>query len=127
MSHEPCIVLVVDDNRDCADSAAIVLGLYGHETHTAYSPQEALAKAKAIQPHVTLMDIGLPGKSGIDLAKEVKEICPSCRIIALTGFTDQHVRDAWHANGLNGVLHKPTEPKEMNDVVSQECNEAKCH
>jgi CheY-like chemotaxis protein len=126
MPDDPCKVLVVDDNRDCADTAAMLLTLYGHETHTAYTPEEAISQVKAHRPDVILMDIGLPGKNGIDVAKEIGEINSSCRIIALTGFTTEKLARECLANGITEVLIKPVEPEAMNSAVSAECDEAKC-
>lgn len=122
MTYDPCKVLVVDDNQDCADSTAMLLRQYGHEAHTAYAPPEALAKARELQPHVIIMDVGLPGKNGFELAADIRTACPDCRIIALTGFThDQVVRQSKKA-GFNGHLTKPADPEVLNAAVSKECH-----
>src|SRR5262245_4566832 len=92
MSDNRCRILIVDDYKDCADTAAHILRAEGHQVEVAYSPSDALAKAEKHQPHVVLMDIALPGRTGIDLAKEIHEICPGCRIVAVTGFTQDEIR-----------------------------------
>src|SRR5205809_608451 len=91
MSHEPCTVLVVDDNTDCADSAALLLQQWGHHLYIAYTPDEAIRLAAVLRPDVILMDIGLPKKDGFELGKEIQALCPECRIIALTGFSQADI------------------------------------
>jgi CheY-like chemotaxis protein len=123
MSIEPCKVLVVDDNRDCTDSTAMLLRYYGHTVHTAYDHQTALALAKEHQPDVIVMDIGLPGKHGFDLAADIRAACPDCRIIAFTGFTHDQVRRASEEAGFDRHLVKPSDPGTLTKVVEQECKE----
>src|SRR4051812_5803763 len=81
-------VLIVDDYADCAESMALLLGMYGHEVEVARSGPTALQMAQAGQPDVVLLDIGLPGMSGYDVARELKEQRGEKRplIIAVTGF-----------------------------------------
>ena len=69
----PLKVLVVDDNRDSADSMSLMLQMQGYDTHTAYDGQEALDAAEAYRPDVILLDIGLPKLSGYDVARRVRE------------------------------------------------------
>lgn len=125
MSDKPCIVLIVDDYKDCADTAARILAAEGHEVHVAYSASEALSKATAHCPDVVVMDIGLPGRTGIDLAKEIRQSCPTCRIVAVTGFTQEEIRRKSEEAGFNGYLLKPAEPEAINGLVMEQCTESK--
>lgn len=125
MSDKPCIVLVVDDYKDCADTAARILAGEGHEVHVAYSASDALAKATAHCPDVVVMDIGLPGRTGIDLAKEIRQSCPTCRIVAVTGFTQEEIRRKSEEAGFNGYLLKPAEPEAVNSLVMKHCIDSK--
>ncbi len=81
-------VLVVDDNRDAADTTAALLEISGYEVHVAYEPDGALAILDRHAPQVALLDIGLPGMSGYELARHVRAHPNGarCRLIALTGY-----------------------------------------
>ncbi|HEY0887264.1 MAG TPA: ATP-binding protein [Ramlibacter sp.] len=81
-------VLVVDDNRDAADTTAALLEISGYEVHVAYEPDAALAILEQHAPQVALLDIGLPGMSGYELARRVRSHRNGarCRLIALTGY-----------------------------------------
>ena len=76
MDGEPCRVLVVDDNRDAADAAVMLLEMWGHEAMTAYSAAECIAVAKMFNPDIVLMDIGLPDKDGFAVKRELEDHCP---------------------------------------------------
>jgi CheY-like chemotaxis protein len=124
MSDGPCRILVVDDNQDYADSAAMLLRIEGHEVYTAYSPKDALSKTKDHQPHVVLMDVALPGKTGLDLGKEIRAYAPETRIVVVTGFTRADILRGSAECGFNGHLIKPVEPAVMNKVVDEQCKAA---
>ena len=66
-------ILVVDDNEDSAGSLTILLGLAGHETHTAYDGLEAMEAAATFRPDVILLDIGLPKLNGYEVARKIRE------------------------------------------------------
>src|SRR5262249_19256454 len=66
-------VLVVDDNRDAATSLAILLELEGHEVYLAHDGPAALAAARNHRPEVILLDIGLPGMDGYEVARRLRE------------------------------------------------------
>jgi CheY-like chemotaxis protein len=67
-------VLVVDDHADARDSLAIVLRLWGHEVETAPDGPAALAVAPAFRPHVVVLDIGMPGMDGYELARRLRQL-----------------------------------------------------
>src|SRR5205807_1384553 len=80
-------VLVVDDNHDGADSLTTLLQLSGHSVQTAYTGPSALEAAAAFLPDVVLLDIGLPGLTGYEVARRLRKIEPlqDAWLIALTG------------------------------------------
>jgi CheY-like chemotaxis protein len=121
LSNEPCRVLVVDDHRDGADSAVMLLRVWGHDAIAAYSPQEALALARSFDPDVVLIDIGLPGKNGFDLGQELAQICPGVRLVALTGFTQADIVRRSREAGFASHLVKPVPPPVLKDVVDSQC------
>ena len=66
-------ILVVDDNRDAADSLAMMLRLMGHEVRTAHDGLEAVEAAAAFRPDVVLLDIGMPRLNGYDACRRIRE------------------------------------------------------
>jgi CheY-like chemotaxis protein len=82
-------VLVVEDNVDAADSLSMLLRLYGHEVQVARTGPTALEIASATRPDVVLLDIGLPGMDGYEVAKRLREKpeFKSVMMCALTGYT----------------------------------------
>src|SRR4030095_6098159 len=80
-------VLVVDDNRAAAETRAAVLVTLGHDAHVAYDGPSAVTAAADYHPDVVLLDIGLPGMNGYEVAKRLRESADSQRIslIAVTG------------------------------------------
>src|SRR5205814_3084476 len=83
----PRRVLVVDDNADAADSLAEYLATAGHEVRTAYAGQEALEAARAYRPEAVLLDIGLPGMDGYEVARRLRQEpgLERALLVALTG------------------------------------------
>ena len=119
-----CRVLVVDDNRDAADSQAMLLRLDGHEIRVAYDPDEALRIAAGFDPHVALIDLALPKKDGYELCTELRKISPACRMVAVSGYGDQeHVQRSRQA-GFRRHLLKPVNPRQLAEIVDDQCDEA---
>ncbi|MGH9334330.1 MAG: PAS domain-containing hybrid sensor histidine kinase/response regulator, partial [Vicinamibacteria bacterium] len=85
---EPRRILVVDDNRDAAESLARLLKAHGHEVSTAFDGPSAIATARAFQPAFVLLDIGMPGLDGYDTARRMRESpgLSDAVLIATTGW-----------------------------------------
>lgn len=114
-------LLVVDDNRDAADSLAMLLGLDGYEVSTAYTGQEALAAANSTRPEVCILDLGLPDLSGYEVAQHLRRTpgLESVRLIALTGWgQDEHRQRALEA-GFDHHLTKPVDPEQLGRLLQQ--------
>jgi len=125
MSGVPCRVLVVEDNRDAADSTVMLLESWGHEAKAAYSAAECIAVAKEFDPDIVLMDIGLPHKNGFTAKRELDVDCPGIRVVALTGFTQADIVRRSRNEGFADHLLKPAPPEELKDVVDHQCALAK--
>jgi CheY-like chemotaxis protein len=121
LDKEPCKVLVVDDERDNADTTVVLLQMWGHEAEVAYSAEDAISKAIAFDPDVVLMDIGLPVMNGFDLAKELRKFCPAAKFVALTGYTRADIVRRARDAGFARVLTKPTAAEVLEQVVETEC------
>ena len=105
-------MLVVDDNVDAAASTALLLRFLGHEVETAHDGKSALTAAASFHPEVALLDIGLPGMNGYDLAQALRA-CPEHRelvLVALTGYGKEEDRQRSFEAGFNRHLVKPVDP-----------------
>lgn len=102
-------VLVVDDNRDAADTCTALLELSGHAVQTAYTAREALDLAASFQPHAVLLDIGLPDLDGYTLAKRIRQTPWGRRavLIAVTGWGQSEDRRRAQDAGFDHHLTKP--------------------
>ena len=80
-------VLIVDDNVDAADTLADLLRLDGYAADVSYAEEDALDRARASPPDVVILDIGMPERGGLVLARQLRELFPDVLIIAFTGFS----------------------------------------
>jgi PAS domain S-box-containing protein len=113
-------ILVVDDNQDAVESTALVLRLSGHEVATAHDGPSALDAVRAFQPRVVLLDIGLPGMSGYDVARQLRARpeCQSLVLIAVTGYGQEKDRRQTHEAGFNEHLVKPVDQQVLADFLN---------
>jgi PAS domain S-box-containing protein len=104
-------VLVVEDSPDGADTLAKLLRVNGHAVRTAADGPSALEAVGAFQPDVILLDIGLPGMSGYEVATQLRRLpgMASARLIALTGYGQQRDRDRSREAGFDQHLTKPVD------------------
>jgi PAS domain S-box-containing protein len=113
-------VLITDDNRDAADSLSRLLRAWGYRTWVAYDGSEALAAVTQHRPRVVLLDIGLGGMTGYDVAKRLRAD-PSqsgLRLIALTGFGQEDDRKRSKEAGFDAHLVKPVDPDELQRLLA---------
>jgi PAS domain S-box-containing protein len=102
-------ILVVDDNRDAADTCATLLELSGHHVQTAYTGRHALELAESFRPHAMLLDIGLPDLNGYKLAQRIRETGwgRDTLLIAITGWSQSEDRRRAQEAGFDHHLAKP--------------------
>lgn len=105
-------ILVVDDNRDSANSLATFLQLFGNETHIAFDGKEAVEVAATVQPDVVLLDIGMPRMNGYDAARKIREQPWASRVVlvAVTGWGQNEDKRKAHDAGFNCHMVKPVDP-----------------
>jgi signal transduction histidine kinase len=113
-------VLVVDDNRDAADSLAMLLSLEGHTVDVAYDGVTALSEAARFHPDIVLLDIGMPGMDGYQVARELRagEAARPMRLIAVTGYGQPDDRARARATGFDDHLTKPVDPELLRQVLA---------
>jgi signal transduction histidine kinase/ActR/RegA family two-component response regulator len=108
-------ILVVDDNRDSAESLSMMLAMMGNDIRTTYDGEQAVAAAVEFQPHVILLDIGLPKISGYEACRRIREQTNGTRpiIIAQTGWGQDADRTRTRDAGFDLHLVKPVNPKAL--------------
>jgi PAS domain S-box-containing protein len=113
-------ILVVDDNIDAAESVAVLLRMWGHEVRIAHTGLEALQAAEESQPEIVVLDIGLPGLDGYEVAKRLR--CqPRFRktvLAAMTGYAQANDRQRALEAGFDHHLTKPVDPKTLHSLVA---------
>ncbi len=105
-------ILVVDDNVDAAQSVERLLKNWGHEVQTAFNGPDAIEKARTFRPQIVLLDIGMPGMSGYEVAKQLRaeREFEGLIITALTGYGQAEDRLRSREAGFNHHLTKPPNP-----------------
>jgi two-component system response regulator HydG len=106
---QPLRILVVDDNRDNADSLAELFALEGHEARVAYSGEEAIAAYQQADFDLAFMDVMMPGKNGVESFLEIKRMRPAARVYMMTGYSVEQLLQQAMANSALGVLSKPVD------------------
>jgi CheY-like chemotaxis protein len=104
-------VLVVDDNADAAESMGMVLELLGLEHRIAFDGPTALDLVASFEPDVMLLDIGMPGMDGYEVARRLRDLPngSAVRLIALTGWSQPQDRERTRAAGFDHHLSKPVD------------------
>jgi PAS domain S-box-containing protein len=113
-------VLIADDNKDAADSLAMLLEIEGHEVRVAHGGHAALALAQAFRPDVALLDIGMPDVSGFAVAAALRREPwgRTIQLIALTGWGQESDRRQSKAAGFDRHLTKPIDMDDLSAVLS---------
>lgn len=114
-------VLVVDDNLHAAQSLACMLQVLGQETEIASDGASALELAAAFQPHVAILDLGIHGMSGYDVAISLRQI-PGMKdmgLFALSGWNDRRTRERGKEAGFNRHFAKPTSLDQIVFALSE--------
>jgi signal transduction histidine kinase/ActR/RegA family two-component response regulator len=121
LADRPLEILVVDDNVDAANSLARILELAGHRVQTAQSAEAALALVVGWQPDVAVLDIGLPGASGNELARELRarQWGSELLLVAVTGWGDESERVKTTEAGFDAHLVKPIDPNAVLSAVAR--------
>ena len=117
-------VLIVDDNRDSADSLAMLMEITGNKTYMAHDGVEAVEAIEKHRPEVVLLDIGLPGLDGHEVCRRVREQPwgKDIIVIALTGWGQEDDRRKSEEAGFNGHLVKPVDYDKLLELLSSLTN-----
>jgi two-component system CheB/CheR fusion protein len=110
-------ILVVDDNQDSAESLALLLEIYGYEVRAAFSGPEAVEATRTFLPDVVLLDIGLPGMDGYEVARLIRADGNGCMLVALTGYGQDEDRRRSREAGFDHHLIKPVDLEALTRVL----------
>jgi len=118
-------VLVVDDNRDAANSLSIMLRLMGNEPKTAHDGIEALEVAAAFRPDLILLDIGMPRLNGYDTARRIRQQPwgKNVILVALTGWGQDDDRRKSHDAGFDLHMVKPIQPDTLEELLASSASQ----
>jgi signal transduction histidine kinase/CheY-like chemotaxis protein len=116
-----CRVLVADDNRDAADSLAMLIELHGCDLRTAFDGEQALATAASFRPQLALLDIGMPKLNGYEVAARLREQPwgGSMTLIAVTGWGQEEDKRRSAAAGFDHHLTKPIDPAALGSLLTR--------
>ena len=111
-------ILIVEDNPDSREMLRFLLELAGHEVHEARDGPGGLEALSRLRPDVALVDVGLPGFDGYELARRAREAGHTARLVALTGYglPEDHRRS--REAGFDAHLVKPVEPAQLSVVLA---------
>jgi PAS domain S-box-containing protein len=113
-------ILIVDDNKDSAESLAMLLGMMGHEVVSVYDGEQAVAAAEAARPDVVLLDLGMPKLNGYDTCRRIREQPwgQAMFFIALTGWGQEEDRRRTEAAGFDRHMVKPVDSAALMKVLA---------
>jgi signal transduction histidine kinase/ActR/RegA family two-component response regulator len=119
--HKACRVLLIEDNEDSRQTLATVLALCGHHVIEAGDGAEGVRIANAEQPEVAVVDIGLPGIDGYEVARRLRAAATDHRIglIALTGYGQAEDRERALSAGFDMHLSKPVQPERLVEAIAK--------
>ena len=113
-------ILVIEDNKDAADSLKLLLGVCGHEVRVAYTGPAGVQEATDWLPDAVLSDIGLPGLDGFEVARKLRQLpgLARARMVALTGYGADEDRRRGLEAGFDAFLVKPAEPDTIQRALT---------
>jgi PAS domain S-box-containing protein len=112
-------VLVADDNRDSAETLAMLLRVDGHEVMIAHDGAAALAAFGGFAPDFVLLDIGMPGPNGYEVARQIRQgrAGAKVKLIAITGWGQEGDKERAYAAGFDHHLTKPVDTRQLSQLL----------
>jgi two-component system CheB/CheR fusion protein len=113
-------VLIVDDNTDAAHTLAMLMEIGGHVVQLCYDGHSALTECEKFLPEVVLLDIGLPGLDGLEVARRLRSmnLSPRPMLVALTGYGQAEDMRRSHEAGFDHHLVKPADPQTLTALMA---------
>jgi PAS domain S-box-containing protein len=113
-------ILIIEDNRDAADTLSLLLNHLGHEARVAHTGPEGVASAKQLPPDVVLCDIGLPGMDGYEASRQIRRLpgMADALVIAITGYGQESDVQRSKDAGMNYHFLKPIDPFQLHQLLA---------
>src|SRR3569833_3112334 len=117
--QKPRRLMVIDDNKDAAESMSMRFELWGHQVLCAYDGRAAQEAAAKYRPEAVFLDIGLPGMDGYEVAERLRELPESARavLVAITGYGQDEDRRRSREVGIDHHLVKPVAPETLHNLL----------
>jgi CheY-like chemotaxis protein len=117
-------VLIIDDNKDAADTFALLVRIWGHECRRVYDGSEAVKISSAFRPDVVFLDLGMPKIDGFAVARQLRPqlLHTGAMLIAVTGYADREHRLLCEQAGFAQFLPKPVDPEIVGTLLLSEKN-----
>jgi PAS domain S-box-containing protein len=117
--HKRRRLMVIDDNKDAAESMSMLFELWGHEVICTYDGRAALEAAATYRPDAVFLDIGLPGMDGYEIAERLRELPEAGRtvLVAITGYGQDEDRRRSREAGIDHHLVKPVAPETLHRLL----------
>jgi CheY-like chemotaxis protein/two-component sensor histidine kinase len=114
-------ILIVDDNTDSAHSMALLQSRHGHQTHTAFTGPDAVIAAAEYRPEFILLDIGLPGMDGFEVARTIRSMpeLAGVILIAMSGYGSKEHRAQARQAGFDAYMVKPIDLDRLQEMLSE--------
>jgi two-component system CheB/CheR fusion protein len=114
-------ILVIEDNRDAANSLRTLLQLLGHDVQVAHTGPEGVAAAAERRPDVVISDIGLPGFDGFEVARRIRHLpgMEEALLLALSGYGSEEDRRRSREVGFDYHLVKPADPTHLQHLLAE--------
>jgi CheY-like chemotaxis protein len=115
----PLTVLIVDDNRDAADTLALLFEVVGHTARVAYDPHSGIKMAQAGKPDLIFFDLDMPELDGCDALAELRRLAPQLRslFVCLTGQSSREAKQRCMAAGFHRFITKPLSNIEFEAMI----------
>ena len=119
-SPHPLRVLLVDDSKDARETLRLLLLAWGHQVRLACDGPSALQECRTFHPQAVLLDIGLPGTDGWQVARRIRQegSCPGAVLVALTGYGSDQDQVRSRQAGFDLHLTKPAEPAALRHLLA---------
>jgi CheY-like chemotaxis protein len=115
----PCRVLVAEDNADAAEMMRVMLGVKGHDVRVAIDGVAAIELARAFDPQIAFLDIGMPRMDGYEAAQHIRELLGKrVTLVALTGWGQDDDKRRSREAGFDHHLTKPPEPEVLDALIA---------
>ncbi|MCZ7563783.1 MAG: sigma-54 dependent transcriptional regulator [Burkholderiales bacterium] len=111
--------LIVDDDLASCRTLQLHFRTQGHEAHVAHSATEALAARSRVAPELIILDVRMPGRSGLDALPEIKRTFPAAHAIVVTAFHDMETTIQAMQRGADDYIQKPIDLEELNAAVAK--------